>query len=681
MFGADFYVAPNASASGTGSLSNPWQLQTALNQPSSVHPGDTIWLRGGTYVGTYVNLLIGTPSSPITVRQYTGERATIDGNAVTTLSSAITSTSTSCTLGAGLYAAGGVIRIGSEDIFLFVKTGANTYTIARGWNGTTPASHSAGAAVTTRYTALYILGAYTWFWGFEIMNSSGLRTNSVTGSIPPMGLGFGIDAYGPGTKIINMVIHDTGQGIGVWTPAVDAEVYGNLVYYNGWDASDRGHGHGVYLQNQAPSVKNMVDNLLFDQFGMGSQAYTEGDYIDNIYEEGNTAFSNGALSQVTGYTENLLIGGLVVAHTPSMISNNTYTPNSGSGHNNLGYQSGCTNATVTGNYFVSQDALILVNCGTGLSLTGNSFYSSISGFTQPQYPSNTYYSSRPSGTRVVVRPNQYDASRANITIYNWGNLSSVSVDLSGMLSVGSYFEIHNAQNFYGAPVVTGTYSGGSVSIPMSGLSVASPIGWNAPPAVGPEFGAFVLTTTLGPGEFFDVPQANPFHSSIHTIAIDGITAGCGGGMFCPDASVSRAEMAVFLLKSEHGAAYVPPAATGQVFDDVSQGSFAAAWIERIHAEGITAGCTLQNYCPDAAVSRAEMAVLLLKASLGSGYAPPPATGTVFVDVPASAFAAAWIEDLKARGVTAGCGGNSFCPNASVSRAQMAAFLVSAFQLP
>ena len=34
-----------------------------------------------------------------------------------------------------------------------------------------------------------------------------------------------------------------------------------------------------------------------------------------------------------------------------------------------------------------------------------------------------------------------------------------------------------------------------------------------------------------------------------------------------------------------------------------------------------------------------------------------APGTVFTDVPASAFAAAWIEDLAARGITSGCGGS------------------------
>ena len=77
---AEFYVATNASSSGTGTIGNPWTLQTALNQPSAVHPGDTIWLRGGTYAGHFTSHLTGTSSNPIKVRQYPGERARIDGN-------------------------------------------------------------------------------------------------------------------------------------------------------------------------------------------------------------------------------------------------------------------------------------------------------------------------------------------------------------------------------------------------------------------------------------------------------------------------------------------------------------------------------------------------------------------------------------------------------------------------
>ena len=57
---------------GRAAFGNPWRLQTALDQPASVHPGDTIWLRGGTYTGTYASTLNGTSSQPIIVRQYAG---------------------------------------------------------------------------------------------------------------------------------------------------------------------------------------------------------------------------------------------------------------------------------------------------------------------------------------------------------------------------------------------------------------------------------------------------------------------------------------------------------------------------------------------------------------------------------------------------------------------------------
>ena len=74
----DFWVSPQGSASGTGESIKPWDLQTALDQPNPVKPGDTIWLREGIYSGTFTSNLRGTSSAPIRVRNYAGERATID---------------------------------------------------------------------------------------------------------------------------------------------------------------------------------------------------------------------------------------------------------------------------------------------------------------------------------------------------------------------------------------------------------------------------------------------------------------------------------------------------------------------------------------------------------------------------------------------------------------------------
>jgi hypothetical protein len=70
-------------------------------------------------------------------------------------------------------------------------------------------------------------------------------------------------------------------------------------------------------------------------------------------------------------------------------------------------------------------------------------------------------------------------------------------------------------------------------------------------------------------------------------------------------------MAVFLLKSEHGASYVPPPCAG-IFHDVVCPSAFANWIEQLAAEGITGGCGGGNYCPSNANTRGQMAVFLVK---------------------------------------------------------------------
>ena len=74
-----------------------------------------------------------------------------------------------------------------------------------------------------------------------------------------------------------------------------------------------------------------------------------------------------------------------------------------------------------------------------------------------------------------------------------------------------------------------------------------------------------------------------------------------------------------------------------------------------------------------------MAVFLLRARYGPGYSPPAAIG-IFNDVDLSHWAVHWIEQLAAEGITAGCGNGNYCPEASVTRAQMAVFLVRTFGL-
>jgi hypothetical protein len=192
------------------------------------------------------------------------------------------------------------------------------------------------------------------------------------------------------------------------------------------------------------------------------------------------------------------------------------------------------------------------------------------------------------------------------------------------------------------------------------------------------------TGTLSRGwvaDFLDVPSGHGFNSFVDKLVSNGITAGVGSGLYGVDQAVTRAQMSVFLLRGKNGLCYFPPPATGTVFNDVPVGSFAAAFIEALAAAQVTGGCGGGNYCPTAPVTRAQMAVFLLRTLEGSTFVPPPCVTPTFGDVPCSSGFARWIEELVRRGITAGCGGGNYCPSSSVTRGQMAVFLSTTFGLP
>jgi hypothetical protein len=181
--------------------------------------------------------------------------------------------------------------------------------------------------------------------------------------------------------------------------------------------------------------------------------------------------------------------------------------------------------------------------------------------------------------------------------------------------------------------------------------------------------------------FEDVPPNHWAWAHVEAIYAAGITSGCGTRLYCPTTPVTRDQMAVFLLRGIHGSTYNPPPMTGTVFADVPMGYWAGAWIEQLAAEGITAGCSSDNYCPTTPVTRDQMAVFLLRAKYGVSYNPPAANGALFSDVPIGHWAGAWVEQLAAEGITAGCSSNNYCPTTPVTRDQMAVFLQRTFNLP
>jgi hypothetical protein len=184
--------------------------------------------------------------------------------------------------------------------------------------------------------------------------------------------------------------------------------------------------------------------------------------------------------------------------------------------------------------------------------------------------------------------------------------------------------------------------------------------------------------------FADVPASYWASSYIEALYRAGVTGGCSTNPlnYCPDNSVTREQMAVFLLKGALGSGYTPPACTTPTFADVPCSSIFAPWIEDLVNRGITIGCGGGLFCPSDPVTREQMAVFLLRSvgvlsdTLAACTPPGP-----FSDVPCSSVYSRWIQELVARAITFGCTATTYCPTSQVTRAQMAVFLVKTFALP
>jgi hypothetical protein len=161
--------------------------------------------------------------------------------------------------------------------------------------------------------------------------------------------------------------------------------------------------------------------------------------------------------------------------------------------------------------------------------------------------------------------------------------------------------------------------------------------------------------------FSDVADS-PFRTSILWLLEAGITGGCGDGRFCPTAAVTREQMASFLSR----ALDLPPA-PADAFDD-DAGSAHQADINRLAASGITGGCAERAFCPTGPVTRDQMASFLSRA-----LDLPRSDVDRFIDDAGSIHEAA-INSLAASRITGGCSADRFCPSATITREQMAAFL-------
>jgi serine protease len=259
----------------------------------------------------------------------------------------------------------------------------------------------------------------------------------------------------------------------------------------------------------------------------------------------------------------------------------------------------------------------------------------------------------------------------------WGSESEISVDEFGQDS----FRVSwgPASDNKGVTAYRVTLGGTVVStqpgrqITLAGLEPGSVYAFEveARDAVGNW--SDVLAANLRTARFFFDTVGHLFDNDIDWLSGMDVTRGCNppvNDLFCPDDPVTRGQMAAFLVRALGLTADTHPG-----FVDVGSSSTFVDDIGKLATAGITRGCNPpgnDRFCPDDSVTRAQMASFLVRA-LGLTADTHPG----FVDVGSSSTFVDDIGKLATAGITLGCNppdNDRFCPDQPVTRGQLAAFL-------
>jgi hypothetical protein len=221
----------------------------------------------------------------------------------------------------------------------------------------------------------------------------------------------------------------------------------------------------------------------------------------------------------------------------------------------------------------------------------------------------------------------------------------------------------------------------------TGLSIEAPLvdyaGKQRPQGQAVDIGAYEFVTGGVGSTFADVPFDHWAHDEIEALYQAGYVAGCSTSprMYCPEATMTRAESAVFVERGIQGAGYVPGDPSASVFADVPLLEWFAKWANALWEDGYTAGCGSSPliYCPQQAHTRAEGSVFFLRMLNGASYQPEMASG-LFADVDLSTWYAPWVEAAYVEGLLPACEGGpemKICPENELDRAMGAYMMVQA----
>ena len=211
--------------------------------------------------------------------------------------------------------------------------------------------------------------------------------------------------------------------------------------------------------------------------------------------------------------------------------------------------------------------------------------------------------------------------------------------------------------------VTGSTSGSD--FPVTANAFQSAFG-------GGQFDGFVARIAQYDNPFTDVSPSSVFYDYILAIYAAYITNGCGANLYCPDAYVTREQMAAFIIRALEGERSNSYCSTGSLFQDVPPANVFCGDIKRLSELGITV--VTGTYTPNDLVTRGQMAAFVVRAKAGENFSY---TSTqYFGDVPPNNGFFKYVQKLKDLGITTLSG--TYFVDRPVTRGEMAAFLGRGF---
>jgi hypothetical protein len=245
---------------------------------------------------------------------------------------------------------------------------------------------------------------------------------------------------GKDCKYINLVIHHCNQGISCWTGEINPEIYGCILYDNGWLGVDRGHGHCIYMQNDegVKTISNCIMTCRYDGSYTMHAYGSERAYVNNYLATENICYG----------TRPFLIGGGRPSHGIRAYRNFLYGVDM-----RIGY-------TAPSNEDCDIRDNIIVNGRLEIVRYRNA--------VQENNLILAKNDARPSQAKAVLLPNKYDPHRAHLVVYNWAKAETVDVDAGSFARDGDAIELLDPKDPFGKPVATATRRNGTFRIPVHG---------------------------------------------------------------------------------------------------------------------------------------------------------------------------------------------------------------------